>query len=187
MRSLRLAGAAMLLCAMAGSIPRATGGEPDEYLVKEGNAYRLDAPLVFRVERWGINLNGEEMNIEPSGRWRYARFYRGEDRKDQYTDARNGQLTQEQLISLAKTMAAQDLNRWPARIGPEPKVNPQKYVMKHGERATVLAGISSRPGQKIGEKILAAARAPGLPDPDAWKRFGALADAIESLTKPAPE
>ena len=157
-----------------------------DYLTKVGDHFQLKHRLELRDEVRGFaGLSGRMWVVEPDGRWRLSLLQPAGSGKVKEVQQKEGQLKPDEIVSLAKDLAAHDLAGLPAKHGEAPKINPHRMVLEFGDKKVVLDGIVPRRKSETLREIVAKS-SPGGEKPGAtiWNRWGALAHSIESRTEP---
>jgi hypothetical protein len=183
---LRTSGIAACILAMATTVAGFEGDDLGAYLTEANGQHMLKEKLVLREEQGGFaGLTGTIWTIEPSGHWRVESFRPDKAGNEELTTRREGRMTAEQLATLAKGLAAQDLASLPAKLGRDAKVNPHRYSLKFGKKHSTLAGVGPRRDQSIRENILKAATSKEAPEDEPLVRFAHIAHIVEgSCTAP---
>jgi hypothetical protein len=153
-----------------------------EYLTKVADRFQLKHRLELRDEMSGFaGLSGRMWAVEPDGRWSLALLQPAGSGKVKEVVQESGQMKPDEIVALAKDLAAHDLAGLPANHGEIPKINPHRIVLKFGDKKMVLNGIVPRRRSETVREIVAKST-PGEANPGAtiWNRWGALAHSIES-------
>ncbi len=159
-------------------------GKPEDFLTTKGDRQEFKETLTFRVERGGIaGFTGTITAVEPAGKWRILRFRKDETGKEDADVMKTGELTQAELVGLARQLAKNDVLALPASIGQEAKVNPQRYSITFGKKAVMFSGITTRSGSKLGQALRKAAESANAAESDVIGRFARTVEAIESVVK----
>jgi hypothetical protein len=160
-----------------------------EYLTKEGDRHQLKHRLVLRDEVRGYaGLSGRMWVVEPDGRWSLVDLRPAGSGKVKEVQRQAGQLKPDELVALAKDLAAHDLNGLPVKHGENPKINPHRIVLKFGDKEMVLNGIIPRRKNETNREIIdKSAPSQDSAGANIWTRWSALAHSIESrTTSPKP-
>jgi hypothetical protein len=160
-----------------------------EYLTKVSDQYQLKNHLELRDEVSGFaGRAGRMWAVEPDGRWSFALLQPAGSGKVKEVVQKSGQLKSDEIMALAKDLAAHDLAGLPTNHGEIPRINPHRIVLKFGNKQVFLNGIVPRRRSETMREIVAKS-APGEKNPGTtiWNRWGALAPSIESrLESPKP-
>jgi hypothetical protein len=157
-----------------------------EYLTKVADRFQLKHRLELRDEISGFaGLSGRMWAVEPDGRWSLALLQPAGSGKVKEVVQKSGELKPDDIVSLAKDLAANDLAGLPANHGEIPRINPHRIVLTFGDKKVVLNGIVPRRKSETMREIVAKS-SPGAQNPGAtiWNRWGALAHSIESRAEP---
>jgi hypothetical protein len=153
-----------------------------EYLTKVGDQFHLKHRLELRDEVSGFaGPSGRMWAVEPDGRWSLALLQPAGSGKAKEVAQKSGQLKPDEIVALAKELAAHDLAGLPANHGTIPKINPHRIVLVFGDKKVFLNGIVPRRRSETMREIVAKS-APSEETAGAtiWNRWGALAHSIES-------
>jgi hypothetical protein len=121
--------------------------------------------------------------IEPDGRWIFYELRPAGSGKHKEVEQKTGQLKPDEIVALAKDLAAHDLTGLPAKHGANPKINPHRIVLKYGDKEMFLNGIvPRRRDEKLREIIAMSAPKEDTAGAQIWSRSSDLAHAIESRT-----
>lgn len=108
------------------------GNERNVFLTRDG---QLTAKLMLRDAQAGVaGESGTVWIIDPEGTFSISRFFNNKVNKS----CRTGQLTQEQLATLAKVLTAQEFFELPSEVGHGPEVNPHRITISFGEKTSTL-------------------------------------------------
>jgi hypothetical protein len=157
-----------------------------DYLTKAGDQFQLKHRLELRDEMSGFaGLSGRMWVVEPDGHWRFVQLQPAGSGKVKEVVQKSGELKPDDIVSLAKDLAAHDLAGLPANHGEIPRINPHRIVLTFGDKKVVLNGIVPRRKSETMREIVAKS-SPGAQNPGAtiWNRWGALAHSIESRAEP---
>jgi hypothetical protein len=157
-----------------------------DYLTKEGDRFQLKHRLELRDETSGFaGLSGRSWVIEPDGHWKLARLQPTGSGKVKEVVQQSGELKPDEIVSLAKDLAAHDLAGLPANHGETPKINPHRLVLKFGDKTMVLNGIAPRRKSETIRELIAKS-SPGEENAGAmiWNKWKALSHSIESRAEP---
>jgi hypothetical protein len=157
-------------------------------MIARGDRVELRHPLQLREEQGGIaGTSVSTWTVEPSGPWSYTEaLVRGGKEVPESRSEKKGTLTQEQLASLARVLAAEDLAGLPAQIGAEPSgVNPHSYTLTFGKVRSTVAGVAARRGGCLRANILEGTAEGKTTESSPRLRFAKLAQALhERLQAP---
>ena len=157
-----------------------------DYVTKVGDQFQLKHRLELRDEVSGFaGLSGRMWAVEPDGHWKLALLQPAGSGKVKEVVQKSGQLKPDEIVSLAKDLAANDLAGLPGEHGESPRINPHRIVLKFGDKKVVLNGIVPRRKSETMREIVAKS-SPGEEKSGAtiWNRWSALAHSIESRTEP---
>ena len=131
---------ALAVVAFASCEEASSRGEMGRFLTPNGT---LTETLELKDAQEGFaGVSGEILTVEPDGTWRVARFLN--DRVE--APHRQGQLSPEELKSLAEALAEQDFGELPSTVGEAPAINPHRIIVRFGE---VDSTLLLEPGQDV--------------------------------------
>jgi hypothetical protein len=160
------------------------GGE-NSYLVTKDGRQELRYELVLREEQGGFTGTcGKIWQIAPGGHWSVVSFktINGEVKASEKT-RREGKLNSDQLARLAQRLASENLAKLSSHLGPEPSVNPHRYILFFGHQQTILDGVDPRREGCIRDNILNGSPPMQAEEARERDRFANVAQIIEEPTK----
>jgi len=151
--------------------PPGEGGELSRFLRPDG---LLREPIEFKDAQEGFaGVSGRIVTIEPTGKWRAARFLNDQVQEPDLL----GQLTPQELSAVAGLFAAERFLESPAQLGRDVKVNRHLVSLRFGVKNSTLL---LNPGE---DPTPESAPAPSDPQAGPWRRFVAIVHGLKSYVK----
>jgi hypothetical protein len=122
--------------------------------------------------------------VEPDGRWSLIDIKPAGTGKVRETPRQSGKLTPEELVALAKDLAAHNLVGLPKNVGELVRANPHRIILKFGDKETILNGIVPRRKAEETTREIIEKSAPKQDEAAGkiWNKVAALAHSIEGRT-----